>query len=63
MSTFAAELRQIDEWEREDDLRAAVAAPTVDALRELHLSFAMLAIALRRRAVAEGRPETEEDTT
>jgi len=52
-SAFSEELRQLEEAEREDELRAAVAAPTFDALHELQISFAHLALALRLRAASE----------
>lgn len=53
MNGYAREERELIERDFEDDLRAATRARTVDHLHDLHLSFATVAEALRRRAISE----------
>jgi len=61
-STFSEELRGLEELEREDELRAAVAAPTFDVLHELQISFTQLALALRVRAASGRGTDKGEET-
>jgi hypothetical protein len=62
LNGYAREERELVERDFEDDLRAASQARSVDQLHDLHLSFATIAEALRRRAASE-RDDSHEDTT